>query len=231
MAAVDILATHGGNRARTVSEDRSSTRVLLACGVLSSIIYIAANLIGALMWDDYSLTSRTVSELSALGAPSRPVVATLLFSYGVLLVAFGMGINRVSHGNRALRRSAIAVMSFGVICALGPLAPMHQREVLAADGATLTDTLHIATTIVDVIFIILIISLGARVFGRRFRTYSWFTIIALVCFGSLAGLYGPGIQRNLATPWAGLTERISIGVFLLWIAVFGYMLKGHERKQ
>jgi hypothetical protein len=41
-------------------------KVLLACGILSSLLYVAANVLGARRWRDYSLTSHTVSELSAI---------------------------------------------------------------------------------------------------------------------------------------------------------------------
>ena len=46
-------------------------KVLLGCGILSSLLYVAANIVGFRRWTDYSLTSQTVSELSAIGAPSR----------------------------------------------------------------------------------------------------------------------------------------------------------------
>ena len=43
--------------------------VLLGCGILSSALYVAANVVGPRRWREYSLTAHTVSELSAIGAP------------------------------------------------------------------------------------------------------------------------------------------------------------------
>ena len=53
-----------------------SRKVLLASGILSSLLYVAANVVGALRWRNYSSKSQTVSELSAIEAPSRPFVAS-----------------------------------------------------------------------------------------------------------------------------------------------------------
>ena len=40
-------------------------RVLLVCGILSSLLYVAMNVFVAMQWEDYSSFSKTVSELSA----------------------------------------------------------------------------------------------------------------------------------------------------------------------
>jgi len=53
-------------------------KALLSCGILSSLVYVAANVAGARRWREYSSVSQTVSELSAIGAPSRPVMVPLL---------------------------------------------------------------------------------------------------------------------------------------------------------
>ncbi|MGZ3488897.1 MAG: hypothetical protein ACXVBY_18775 [Isosphaeraceae bacterium] len=98
-----------------------------------------------------------------------------------------------------------------------PFADLCRRE-------TLTDTLHIIGATVDVLFILLIIGFGATAFGKRFRLYSIGTILVLVVFGALAGLDGPRVAGNLPTPWAGVTERINICGFLLWVVVLAIAL-------
>jgi hypothetical protein len=96
---------------------------------------------------------------------------------------------------------------------------MHQRAVLAAGGGTLTDTLHIAWTVVTNLLFMLAIGFGAAALGKRFRLYSVATMVSLVAFGMLTGMDAPRLQANLPTPWMGVWERISIGVFLLWMVV------------
>jgi len=46
-------------------------KALLVCGVFASVVYVAGNTLGALRWPGYSWISQTISELSAIGAPSR----------------------------------------------------------------------------------------------------------------------------------------------------------------
>jgi hypothetical protein len=195
-------------------------KVLLACGILSSLLYVAATIVGAMHWEGYNSFSQSVSELSAIAAPSRPFVIPLFLTYSVLVIAFGVGVWGIASRNRALRVVAGLLIGYGVICLTGPFTPMHLRGV----EPTLTDTMHIIGAMVDVLFILLIIGFGANAFGKRFRLYSIGTIVVLLTFGALAGMDGPRVAANLPTPWAGVTERINIGVYLLWQMVLAITL-------
>ncbi len=199
-------------------------KALLICGVLSSLLYVGTDMFGAMLWESYSYTSQTVSELSAIGAPTRPLVVPFFLAYGVLVIAFGVGVWGSVGRKRAMRVVGGLLVGYGVVCLTGPFTPMHQREVLAAGGGTLTDTLHIIGTNVDVLFILLIIGFGATAFGKQFRLYSIGTILVLLVFGALTGLDGPRIQANLPTPWVGVTERICIFGSMLWVAVLAIAL-------
>ena len=59
--------------AEPVREPRVVPRLLLTCGILSSLLYVAMNVYFPMQWDGYSSASQTVSELSAVGAPTRPL--------------------------------------------------------------------------------------------------------------------------------------------------------------
>jgi hypothetical protein len=65
---------------------------LLACGIGSSATYVAANVVGALRGHGYSSVNQTVSELTAIDAPSRPVALPLFVASDVLSLAFGIGV-------------------------------------------------------------------------------------------------------------------------------------------
>jgi hypothetical protein len=54
---------------------------LLACGIVSSLVYIAANAIVPSYFEGYDVLSQTVSELSAVGAPTRTLWLAFMVPY------------------------------------------------------------------------------------------------------------------------------------------------------
>ena len=202
-------------------------RVLLICGVLSSLLY--ATMMIAIRFEGYSLTSQTVSELSAIGTPTRSLWMPLGTAYDLLMIAFGLGVLISAGGRRALRVVGGLLVAYGALVVAWPFASMHQREVLAAGGGTLSDTLHIILGMITVLFMLAAIGFGAAAFGKLFRIYSIGTIVILLVFGALTGLDGPRIGANLPTPWVGVWERISIAVFLVWVAVLAIILLRAEK--
>lgn len=197
-------------------------KILLFSGILSSLLYIIANIVCALQYEGYNTASQTVSELSAIGAPTRQLWNGLMLGYSALVLAFGVGIWLQANGDRRLRIMGILFIANTVIGFFWP--PMHRREVLAAGGGTLTDTLHIVFTFITVPIMMLIIGYGATVSGKRFRFYSVITIIILVLAGIITAIDGPKISAGLPTPWVGVWERINIGVYMLWVAMLAVNL-------
>ncbi|MGE3517503.1 MAG: DUF998 domain-containing protein [Vicinamibacterales bacterium] len=199
-------------------------RALLVCGILSSLLYAAMTVFVAMQWESYRSASDTISELSAIGAPTRPLWLPLGAAYTVLVTAFGWGIWQSARGLRVLRIVGGLVVAYGALGLLWPFAPMHLRETLAAGGGTLTDTLHLVLASVSVLLMLGAIGVGSVAFGRRFRRYSIATLLVLVAFGTLTFLDAPRVQANLPTPWIGVWERINIGAFLVWIVVLATTL-------
>jgi hypothetical protein len=194
---------------------------LLACGILASLLYVATDVLAATRWDGYSYTAQTISETFALGAPTRPLVLLRGVAYAVLVLAFGVGVRASAEGRRALRIAGGLLVGIALVDLVAPfVAPMHLRGA----ERTLTDTMHIVLASVDVLFILLIIGFGASAFGRRFRLYSIGTMLVVVACGTLAGLDGPRIAADLPTPWVGVTERVSVYSYMLWLVVLALAL-------
>jgi hypothetical protein len=201
--------------------------VLLVCGIVSSLLYVAMNIFVAMRWEDYSSVSQTVSELSAIGAPTRPLWVLLGIVYTLLVTAFGWGVWRSARRNRPLRVVGGLIVAYGVVGLAWPLAPMHLRGT----ESTLTDTMHILFATATVLLMLIAIGFGAAAFGKRFRLYSILTMVILFAFGVLTGLDGPRIAANLPTPWIGVWERINIGVFLVWIVVLAIAVLRVDRSR
>jgi hypothetical protein len=190
-------------------------KILLICGILSSLLYVVTDILAAIQWEGYSYTSQAVSELQATGAPTRPFVVLLFSVYGMLVIAFGLGI-WVTDGRKLARFMGILLFGYGIVGSVTLLFfPMHLR---GAEG-TISDTMHATLTGVIVLFILLFIGFGATLHGKWFRLYSIGTILILILFGVMAGLDGPRIAAQLPTPWLGIKERINIYASLLWVLV------------
>jgi len=66
----------------------------LICGVLSSLLYAAMTVFIAMQWEGYSSASQTVSELSAIGAPTRSLWLLPGALYTVMVTVLHLEIGR-----------------------------------------------------------------------------------------------------------------------------------------
>jgi len=205
----------------------SLRKALLVCGILASLVYVVANVAGALAWEGYRSAHQAVSELSALGAPSRPVMVPLLVLYDVLFVAFAIGVWETARSPRALRIAAGSVVALAVVNAAAIFTPMD----LHGDVTVLTNTLHVGMTILTSILTVAAMAFAASAFGKGFRAYTIASIVVLLVFGALTGLQAPRIDAGLPTPWLGVMERINIGAYLLWMAMLAVMLLRARRRE
>jgi hypothetical protein len=202
----------------------SFTKAALICGILSSIFYLSLNIFIPKLWDGYDSASQTVSELSAIGAPTRMLWLWLSTLYTALVVAFSWGVWKSASGNRSLRIAGGLLIAYGLLGVLWPFAPMHLRETLAAGGRTFSDTMHITLAVLTEICFLLALGFAAMALDKHFRIYSIATFFVLLLFGVLTFLASPGIAANQPTPLIGVWERINIGVFLLWVVVLAAVL-------
>src|SRR5690348_10478180 len=130
-----------GTRVRERPESRSGLtglhKVLLISGIGSSLLYVAMLVFVPMQWKGYSSASQTVSELSAIGAPTRALWVPLGTLYTLLIAAFGRGVWASAHRNRYLRVVGGVLVAYGIFGLFWP--PMHLRGAVF----TLTDTLHL----------------------------------------------------------------------------------------
>jgi hypothetical protein len=196
-------------------------KVLLVCGILAPLLYVATDILATMLYEGYSYTDQTISELFAIGAPTRPLILVLAPVYALLVYAFGAGLWASAGGKRALRVVAAGLIGKEVLGLVVTLFfPMHMRGV----EGTLTDTMHAALTLVGNLFFLLAIGFGATVFGKRFRLYSIATMLLIVVGGVLAGLDAPQMAADLPTPWMGLWERMDAFAYVLWMEVLAITL-------
>jgi Protein of unknown function (DUF998) len=196
-------------------------KVLLICGILSSLVYASTDVIGGMRWQNYSWLSTEFSRLSAVGAPSRPIHLVLSLIYCLLVIAFGLGVWQSADRKRSLRVIGGVLIVFAIV---NWTWPQFFPEDLSRPASALTNTMHIVITVVTVLTWMLILGFAAAASGKWFRLYSIVTLLAVIVFGSLAGSQGPALAAGQPTPWLGLTERINIYSFMLWAVVLAIVL-------
>ena len=202
------------------------TKALLLCGLLSSLLYIGTDILSGCLYEGYSFSSQQVSELSAVGAPTRKIWLTMSYIWAPLVMTFGIGVFRLHRQKRFLRLTGILLITYGVIGLLWNLAPMHQRGTVELGE----DIMHIIFAGAQVLLILSFILLGSKANGTGFRMYSFFTILALLVFGTWTATQASAIAEGQPTPWMGIIERVNVYLSMLWVLVFAVVLLRFEKR-
>jgi hypothetical protein len=198
-------------------------KILLGCGIFSSLLYVSTDLFAANQWTNYQYCSQSVSELEAIDAPTRPVLLFFFTFYSLLVVLFGSLIRKLFKHRPGIRTTGALLVIYGIIGEVTLLFfPIHLR----GKGMTATDTMHIVLTGANVLCMLMVITLGATADARIFRYYSYLTLLILIVFGILTGLDGRLIASGQPTPWVGVKERINIYGYMLWMGVLAFVLFG-----
>ncbi len=200
-----------------VPRTRVSVRdMLLFCGVVGPLIYVAADIIAAVRWSSYSYADQMVSELMAIDAPTRPFLVGAFTLHNLMIAALGAGVLMTVGAKRSLRAAGVFLVLYGIVGEIALLfCPMHMRGV----PTSLTDQMHIIMTMVISLVTLIAMGFAAAAEGKGFRLYTLVTVILMMAFGILTGMQGPKVGANLPTPWFGLTERVDIYASMLWLTV------------
>ena len=196
-------------------------QILLLCGILSPLLYGVADALAGMRWQGYSFRDQAISELGAIGAPSRPLFSILLIPVYLLLVAFGVGAWQSAAGRRKVRVVAGLLVGLGVLAlAVGQFVPMRPRGTVQG----LSGALHLVEGMVAVLMLLVAMGFAATAFGKRFRLYTITTIAVVLAFGAWSAMEAPRIEAGLATPWVGVKERIFWYAYQLWFIVLALTL-------
>jgi hypothetical protein len=216
-----ILSTGSAGMVGAAGSSHSTSRkTLLVCGILASTLWLGADIFAAMRYEGYSYTAQAISELTAVGAPTRLLLVQIVFIHTLLKMAFAVGIWMSAGPKRSLRITAGLLLALGIIDLATFFAPMNQREV----EKTLTDLLHSVAGSVTVLLMLLIVGFGARADGKWFHLYSYATLVVLMVADVLTFMDALRLAENLPTPWLGLEERSSVYGYMLWMMMLAVVL-------
>lgn len=186
---------------------------LLSAGALSSLLYVVAtDGVAASTWDGYRRTEQMVSDLFAIGSPGRDFLVPTMWVYTLLFVAFGVGVWNSVHGNRALRVGGGLLIGYGLSNIVAGFYPLTLN-----DDASVP--MHIVATNIQLALMVAAMCFVAVGFHGRMRVYSLASLATSMIMGIVSFMAAPGPNLVL-----GIGERISIGAFLLWVAVLAVAL-------
>jgi hypothetical protein len=156
-------------------------KILLGCGIASSVLYVASDILVS-WWDpNYSYRDQSFSELLAPGAPTRPimVVATGI-TYGLLVTAFGVGVWKAAGGRRTGHITGALLAGYAVTGAVtGVFLSAPTRETLEAGEETWRNTMHLPATAVSVLCTLLAIGFGSTLLGSVYAIMLWMAVLAI----------------------------------------------------
>lgn len=221
------MLTHESQETTQRTRSRIVQDLLLLAGAMSSVVYVAADILCGLRYPGYSFADQVISELSAIGAPTTALWVSLLRVYAVLLAAFTVGVVWKSRSHRRLRPTGWLLIAFVLSGPLWSLVPMHQR----GDVFTGSDVGHIALGGVMVVLLSAIVAVGSGALERGFRVFSRILVTVTLVTGAGTFVYVPRMIGQLPTPGVGIVERIFLYSFLLWTGVLALALLRNQGRE
>ena len=177
-------------------------------GIAAVIVYIFAVIVGGLLYPGYSHISQDVSQLTSTHSPIRNFM-NIFFFYNILVALFGLGIYRLS-SKKLSRIGGALVITIGLLGLIISWFPVNTRGT----AITFTGVAHIVLVSIISLFTVATGFLLWFAYKKtelvQFAKISLLTGVGFLVTGPIAAIY-------VLSPYAGLLERITIGIFLLWM--------------
>jgi hypothetical protein len=196
-------------------------KFLLFCGIAASMIWVGTDIIASLCYEGYNFPFDPISGLSAVDAPTRSFIPPFFNAYLVFKTALSLGVWNAAGKNRSLRITAGLLLASVITDLAGSFFPWNPAESLL----TFVNIMHgLLLGVTPVLFFFLTIGFGANADGKRFRRYSYATLVLMIILGALPLLGGVQITADQPPEWFGVTERVNAYGFMLWMMVLAIVL-------
>lgn len=189
------------------------------CGVLSLLSYLAMVIFSPLAYPGYDWMRMAVSELSAVGAPSRELAAQLNSLFGPCGIVSVMAVCVAVAGCRTgkLRLGVYCFAAMEWLCMVGYSCFPWVSE---ADHLIFQNVMHLAITVLVVLFSI--VSLVLIAVSARKENLRSLGIWAGICLAAM--LVGAVSTNALPQSVFGIFERLSTISAVVFNAVLGWYL-------
>jgi hypothetical protein len=188
-------------------------KVLLFCGILAALLYLAADLLAGKFLKGYSFSAHSMSDLSASGAPTRSLVMGLTLAASALMVAFGIGVWRAAGPEILPRIVAVLILgnaAAGLVAMLFFPNQLGVRPIFGSPGVLLM--------FASVLSFVLAMAFGAAAFHGWMRLVSIaipvsYVLLAVLRFATAAS------SKAGSEVLIGTQERTMAYSFLVWVVL------------
>lgn len=195
-------------------------RPLMLCGLVAPPLALVADALACARSRGYSPVAQSISELSAVGAPSRPLVTGLDLARDGLLAAFAAGVVESAGADRALRATGgLVIASAAVHAVAAAFVPRDYAQPTWSRRNT-ANTLVMATSVGC--------SIAAMGLGAATALPGPFRVLSAgipLSFGGLTALALLAPRAEGAPPAStGAQERTMAYAYQLWLALLAVVL-------
>jgi hypothetical protein len=199
------------------STGRSRDRLLI-CGILAALLWVGTDIVAGTLWDGYNFISQSISDLSAIGSPTRLFVFPLNLVCNILFIAFGLSVWRLAGRKRSLRLMASMVVGNAVLSGLASaFFPNHLGEAASSNN------IGVILGAAGMFLSLLAIGFGAAAYRNWFRFLSIGILLTFLVL-TILGLLRPQIAEGQPVSLVGLQERTMAYGYLLWVLVLAVVL-------
>lgn len=198
-----------------------------ATGFAAPLLYLATVVLGSAITPGHSHLGNMISELTMASAPYRWPLATLFVLYNLLVIAFAAGLAGVVPASRGVSvgRILLVVIAFAGV-GMVTLFPTDRPT----DPLTSTGWVHVVLAAIASFGTMAAVLAFALAF-RRLPAWRPFVGVSVAC---LAGIFLSGLWTASAaaalSPLMGLAERLTIGIFMVWLFAFTVTLSRHANE-
>jgi len=201
-------------------------QVLGLLGVLGTVFYMLHISVGTALYDGYDSLSQAISDLTAVGAPSKNTALIFTLLYGISMTAFAIiffvffrkRINKI-FAIGALLFIAMNIVTWGYM-----LFPLSK----AGGGETFSDTMHLIVTFAVVgltIMSLILFTIGLF----KYKQHIWLAIVTICALVLMAA--GAMLINALPEGYLGLGERINIYSLMAYCCVISiWMFLYNDKK-
>lgn len=184
-------------------------RILLSCGLIAALAHLGMDWLAGRLAKGYDLAARSMSDLGALGSPTRALVVVLTLVASALMIAFGVGVWRAGQAplQRVVGGLVIANAAVSLVATLFFPNRYGERPAFGSPGVILM--------FLSVVFFVLAMIVGAVAFRGWLRGVSIAIPAAYVLLAALRFATAPPAGDSAAL--IGAQERTMAYSYLFWV--------------